>query len=300
MATNQREIRAFGLQRSGNHAVLSWVLGQYPGQRTCFLNNIRHGNHDPYATYHGRVLQGLPTHIEDEALRATPKEVLIYSYEDTARKMRPGLSFLESVFDDAFESHRADYVGESEKSYDVLIIRDPYNFFSSRLKTFERLTGMRDIEWLVENWKDLARKVMTIERENEGALFVVNYNRWRANAEYRFELARHLEGEGNDRYYDSKPLFSGASSFESDRITPEALVRKWYKVFNIERLRRLPDYYRRLTAPPPSGNQVINRWKDFAEDPRFRRVAKDQELEELARELFADTVDIDGIIAACR
>ena len=51
--TNEIEIRVLGLQRSGNHALITWITAQYPKKSWCFLNNIKHGDYDP----HRRKLQ---------------------------------------------------------------------------------------------------------------------------------------------------------------------------------------------------------------------------------------------------
>jgi hypothetical protein len=44
---NALELRVYGLMRSGNHAIIEWILGLFPAAKTCFLNNVDHGNKDP-------------------------------------------------------------------------------------------------------------------------------------------------------------------------------------------------------------------------------------------------------------
>ena len=41
--TNFLEVRAYGLMRSGNHAIIEWAQSQFAGEITCFLNNLGMG-----------------------------------------------------------------------------------------------------------------------------------------------------------------------------------------------------------------------------------------------------------------
>ena len=63
------QIRACGLQRSENHAVIDWVIAKHKGKSSCFLNNIGHEDHDPYKTYVQIALTGLNQQADIESLR---------------------------------------------------------------------------------------------------------------------------------------------------------------------------------------------------------------------------------------
>ena len=55
---------------------------------------------------------------------------LIYSYEDFP---------LDQVASDKFEHNHDLYLGKSAIRYDLLIIRDPFNLFASRLKASSKV-----------------------------------------------------------------------------------------------------------------------------------------------------------------
>src|SRR3954463_829192 len=86
---NVTEIRVIGMSRSGNHAIINWILAQARG-RTCFLNCAEPGT-NPFVSARPLTpeLPGWRASYEDfeiEAERAgrfSRKDLLIHSYEDT-------------------------------------------------------------------------------------------------------------------------------------------------------------------------------------------------------------------------
>src|SRR5215218_6037913 len=86
---NETEVRVAGMSRSGNHAIINWILAQWSG-RTCFLNCAEPGC-NPFVSTRPRTpeLPGWRASYPDfeiEAERAgrlSRKDLLIHSYEDT-------------------------------------------------------------------------------------------------------------------------------------------------------------------------------------------------------------------------
>src|SRR5689334_6655683 len=139
MATNELELRVCGIQRSGNHAIISWIIEQFHGKPACFLNNVKHGDYDPYLVAPQRQASGMDG-VPAAQRQEVPKALLVYSYEDDAKRLKPGAtSLLEGAFSLEFEARREEYLGTSARRLDVLIIRDPANNFASRLKKLEKL-----------------------------------------------------------------------------------------------------------------------------------------------------------------
>ncbi|MEZ4727208.1 MAG: hypothetical protein R3E79_08760 [Caldilineaceae bacterium] len=130
---NQRELRIIGMSRSGNHAIIHWLLNQATG-RTCFLNCVE-GKTNPFVSARPLQSGGIPYAVNyptfnwDSERRGkfSPKDLLIHSYED---------NFLGYVCHPVFEQHHDQWVGPSRQRYDVLILRDPFNLFASRLRRF--------------------------------------------------------------------------------------------------------------------------------------------------------------------
>ena len=103
MLVNELELRVFGLMRSGNHAIIDWILSLYPDEKVSFLDNVDHGDHDPYRTCRDQSHTGYDPDLPPEQLPRELKRLLVYSYEDRQQLQRDGTAFIDSVFDPAFE-----------------------------------------------------------------------------------------------------------------------------------------------------------------------------------------------------
>src|SRR5918998_959945 len=112
------------MSRSGNHAIIDWILSQARG-RTCFLNCAEPGT-NPFVSARPlsdceppfRVNYPRFDAAREAAGRLSRKAYLVHSYEDV---------FLRGLATDARG------VGTSRRRVDVLILRDPFNLFASRL-----------------------------------------------------------------------------------------------------------------------------------------------------------------------
>src|SRR3954447_26457911 len=118
------------MSRSGNHAIINWILAQWPG-RTCFLNCAEPGQ-NPFLSARPRTPElppwrALYPDFDIEAERAgllTRKDLLLHSYEDT---------FLGPFKKAENEDRHDEWLGRSGRRVDLLILRDPRNLFASRL-----------------------------------------------------------------------------------------------------------------------------------------------------------------------
>lgn len=290
MATNELELRVCGIQRSGNHAIISWIIQQFDGKRACFLNNVRHGDHDPYVVAPQRKAYGLDD-VPEAQWREAPKALLVYSYEDDAKRLTPGAtSLLASAFSPAFEAKRETYLGSSARRLDILILRDPANNFASRLKKLDKLTGVKDLPTIVAFWKELARAALDAEARRDPETLVVRYNQWFADKRYRQQLSRQLGGVFSDATLRQVSEIGGGSSFDKTALSADVTVadvfRKWRKIFQPATYTRIPSYVRRLRGAREM--KVMERWREFDEDPRLREMLADPEVQSLSRELFGE------------
>jgi hypothetical protein len=288
--TNFLEVRAFGLMRNGNHAILDWVLGQHAGKKTCFLNNVRHGDHDPFRTCEKIVLRNIKKELNVEALRRLPKRLLIYSYEDRKDTI-PRSDFISSVFDGAFEVKREYYFGTSKIRINLLIIRDPFNSIASRIKLFEKqgnLGGIDDLELILSNWKILARKALEAEQSEDSDIVVANYNRWVVDPLYRARLSKLLKGSSDDSSMNRVADFGAGSSFDARRWSATEISHNWRKLFIPKKYLNLKTYFQRLLAPKPSEMRVFERWRMLSDNQTFRSIVSDPEVIELSEALFGE------------
>lgn len=263
---NQREVRVLGLQRTGNHAVINWIYRQTP-EFKCYLNFVEIGA-NPFATFQkrGTIREFEPEfHSRINTITARmgwlkDKETLIYSYEDE--------SLADAFANPRFERSRRRWLGDSAARYDVLILRDPYNLFASRLKKerdFRRnrysLHCPQERRALINLWKSYAKEFLgdssVIATENK---VPISYNRWFTDREYRRRLAERLGLEFTDDGASQVLPIGGGSSF--DRIEKNAEASKM---------------------------KVLERWRHFQDDPVFTSIFKnDDELTSLSQRIFGD------------
>lgn len=230
---NNTEFRVIGMSRSGNHAIINWILKQLRG-RYCFLN-CAEPKSNPFVW--ARPLNHGPRHLAnyDIDLEAeqrgllTRKDYLLHSYEDC---------FLGTLCSPLAERHHDDWVGSSGQRVDILILRDPFNLFASRRKGgFGNATPYT----AKRIWQQHAREFLGIRRYLGPDKVLISYNLWVTDVAYRRETARQLGLEFTDAGFGSVAAFAPGSSFDHHRYAHRAHEMK-----------------------------VLQRWRHFIEDPDYR------------------------------
>jgi hypothetical protein len=247
---NQQEFRVVGMSRSGNHAIINWIFHQIKG-RVCFLNCVE-GKTNPFhsarplceeqvyeANYPEFVL------AQEQAGNFSHKQALIYSYED---------SFLGNVFHPSFEAAHNQFVGSSRQRFDLLILRDPFNLFASRLHS--GIHG-KSISADIRIWKQHAREFLGMRSHLIHNPQVISYNAWYSDIEYRRHLAEQLGLSFTDHGINLVPEVGYGSSFDGHRYNGNA---------------------RRM--------KVLERWMHCEQDPTYRKIFEDKTLVSLSRQIF--------------
>ena len=284
------KVRVCGLQRSGNHVLISWIMAQYAGRPVCFLNNVRHGLSDPYETRTQVELEGIPPALDVETLRNMRKDMLILSYEDDLGKMDLSRSLLDSVYG-VDTSKLSDAFGlASDNFVDVLVIRDPFNLLASRMKSMDRLTGTKDLSRVASDWKAMAVRCLDVQSCPEDGVEVVTYNEFVSDQGFRTRLSRRLMGTFTDASLHKMSAYGGGSSFdraaEYHPLTLDTVLTNWKKALSLQRYSRLGYYTRRMFARPAISMRTSDRWRAFTNDADFARTFQDRELIELSEALF--------------
>lgn len=291
---NEIEIRAYGLMRNGNHAIIKWIQDQYPGMVTCFLNNIRHGDHDPYTNFTQLKVTGVDEGTDIEKLRLLKKQLLIYSYEDRADIGEENTEFLQSVYSLTFEENRIKYLGQSRHYFDVAILRDPFNGLASRYAMIQEqwaFGGISKMETIAANWKAIARQALEWDEHPSETTLVILYNNWVQDVLYRKKLSEKLLGHHNDTSVDKLSDFGGGSSFTETnayRFSKRDLMAKWYKIFKWRHFKKIGQYGKRLIAPKVEKQVFFERWRKLEKDPAFRKIFRDEEILTLSESLFGE------------
>lgn len=255
---NRCEFRLVGMSRSGNHAIINWIMRQARG-RVCFLN-CAEPRTNPFATARpmgdgqSRV-SNFPLDLQSElAGRHSYKDYLLYSYEDC---------YVSMVADDGFEARHDDWVGRSLTRRDVLVLRDPFNLFASRSKSGMYRSRLREDEPnLVTRslasriWKQHAREYLQPGRHLLHRPLAINYNLWVSDSNYRHEIAENLGLQFSDTGIDMVPPTAGGSSFDGVEFDGAG---------------------RRMS--------VLNRWSHFDDDPSFW-LGFDRQMIDLSEKIF--------------
>jgi hypothetical protein len=234
---NETEIRVIGMSRSGNHAIVNWILAQWPG-RTCFLNCAEPG-FNPFRSARPRTPElpgwrALYPEFDVDAEREgrlTRKDLLLHSYEDT---------FLGPFKKAENEERHDEWVGRSRRRVDLLILRDPRNLFASRLASGY---GWLEDELVARVWSQHAREFLGLRRNLRQERLMVSYNDWVTSAEYRRGVAEALGLRFDDRATRKVPAAAGGSSFDGTAYDGRAeempVLRRWHSFLSDHRLHRL-------------------------------------------------------------
>jgi hypothetical protein len=276
-ATNELVLCVFGIQRTGNHAIISWILANFRGTRV-HLNDIR--RIDPYLDFNGMTIHGLRRYtcypkwhglnryifsrkqfsgervgrVDDvharfdvKSIRSAHKDLLVLSYEDV---------FLNDPRVHRFLPNATRYIGESRRQLRVLLLRDPYNHLASLLKHDESYKSATHFtsQLYAEMWKHYARAFSNGSPLLEGESICINFNRWCESSEYRRELAGLIGFPTDGDTFNVVSSVGGGSSFQGVIADARDL-------------------------------EVGERWRAYKDNPLYRRLF-DDEIVELGERLF--------------
>lgn len=178
---NKPHIYLFGMRRSGNHVFADWLKGMGEGGWVHYNNCT----------------------LRDDGLVETGSPVQGLEYDTSLNSL---ITFEDHKFNESME--------KLPERVSVLLLRDPYNLFASRLQHM-RTKEDSPIEMIcndaIKTWKEHADAFAGYD-----PYLIVSFNRWYEDQEYREHIAKRLGMEFSDEGFGSKAgwLFSGGSSFE--------------------------------------------------------------------------------------
>lgn len=196
-----------GMKRSGNHAIIHWILRQ---KRMMFFNNAfpirrffnpRHAY--PFPADYSLLLKKLRRRVPFRSVWV----------ENILRTKKKILS-IEDHFLDISYFHNL-----PSKHANVLILRDPYNLFASRIRKGHQVRHPdypREYNEMfvraIKLWKQSFREFMgeTAYLTNK---ISVSYDRWVVDPEYRQSILASLGLQLRDNSIGSLTVEGGGSSF---------------------------------------------------------------------------------------
>jgi len=255
---NKNEWCILGLMRSGNHALINWLMAQTT-KRSCFLNNIdRKGN--PFCSLCGNKNRQVAYILLNEEKKKydfvkecegkfEQKDYLIYSLEDP---------LLPTFLNKPFFKNRSAFVGSSEKFLYILVLRDIFNNFASRLKN--KRSCNQDA---INMWIALAKEFVN-ETNFLSPKICVSFNEFFRSKDYRMKLSAKLGLKfRDDGIHTMVSAFGGGSSFDG--------IKYQGKIFEMK---------------------VNERWRHYANIPLFKSLIKNKEVVRLNSLIFPETKQI--------
>ena len=214
------EIRVFGLKRSGNHAIINWILGMIPNN-CVFINNLS-GFKDP-------LKQKIDGRIINRNLKK--EDSILYNYEDFNIAQLKNKPLLPNNCILRTQLHR--------KKFNVMILRDPYNMFASRLKTKKgggRNIVIKNANKIRDRWCIYAKEYLRETNFLGSDKVIVNFNKWFKEEEYRRKLSKVLGLDFSDKNLNIVSKYGSGSSFDNVIFNGNAqsmdILNRWQTITN--------------------------------------------------------------------
>ena len=255
-----REIHVIGIQRTGQHAVTSWIIGHF--DHVCYKNNMsqkgmrrgaKHGIQPPYWYF-------MPSVCDEWSVSDIPDiqedNIVVLGTEFT--KYEVGLNPKISTQREEMAA-RCGYDGFSRRQDYVLVIRNPYNHYASVLN-WSRNKQLSPVKNFSKMWIAMAHECLGNTDCIPDPKIIVCYDDWFSSEEYRRDhVARQLDIELNDMRLNT--------------VMKVGINKSWGSSF---------DGMKKKDSA--QSMDVLNRWKTIKDDPRFIELCQNDELTELADE----------------
>ncbi|MEQ6250117.1 hypothetical protein ABMC89_14580 [Sulfitobacter sp. HNIBRBA3233] len=205
-------LQVFGMRRSGNHAIIDWLMRNAPQAATggVFFNNCRHGR-DPLSAYGSLDIYDAesrvqPHHDIADAQRiaaAGDAPMVVVSYEDRipqpkGKPQRASQGFATADF-----------------SRQVIIYRSFLNWAASLLAKIQRNDGFGPTDRMRIMGLAFATYVQGLDRvADPGDVVAICYDDWMQSEDYRAGILDRLDLPRRDLDRGQVQRYGGGSSFQ--------------------------------------------------------------------------------------
>lgn len=244
---NECEIRVFHLPRSGSLAIVNWIASMFP-EPVYFFNNCPYKTYvDPFRANSiknkkvGTPIENIVVPLQKmkcwdekdiEPIRMRHKDCMMYMYEN-----------FDITFAKKLNQDRDYNIGKSRRRFDVLILRDVFNWTASVMvyKGYNPLSDwisgserrMRDareiwgrgytkVKRRIWKWEKYALEFLGKSRYLKNEKICISFNRWFTDEEYRIGIADRL----GLKYSAAALDYVGNEGSSFDRLTYEGRAQE--------------------------------------------------------------------------
>ncbi|MEK6919013.1 MAG: hypothetical protein AABW73_03155 [Nanoarchaeota archaeon] len=264
---SRKLVHFFGLKRSGNHAITNWIIKNVEADNSgvSYFNNVI----DPFSN-DGKILKRPFKKIKDiiDNQKGGPKQLTIITYEDYSLKN----------IKTAITIKNQRKIMKKGVISNILLIRDPFNTFASRMKRIENLDKeglkrpIQNVEWpkVISLWKQYAKEYLGITNYLERKI-IVNYNNWTSDKSYRDKKLKEIGHKNMDLGIETVPNQGHGSSF--DLLSKDGNA---------------------------SSMKVLERWEEFKNIKKYRDLFRDKEIKTLSEKIFGQIKGTEEIFSSNR
>ncbi|MEO1555256.1 MAG: hypothetical protein AAFS01_02410 [Pseudomonadota bacterium] len=197
-----RVMRVYGMRRSGNHAIIDWMMRNAPGGAGLFLNNCK-PNRDPIKTASGIALYANGVEVghdraRDKVEAAGTAPFTLISYED--RMPSPARTPIYEAAETC-----------------VIIYRSFLHWAASLLRKIQGNAGYGPLERMRVMMQALRTYDDMLGRVQDADVVAVCYDDWSGDESYRRAALDRLDLPGRDLDLGAVQRYGGGSSFQGKK-----------------------------------------------------------------------------------
>jgi len=202
-------LRVYGMRRSGNHALIDWMLRNAPGGNGLFLNNCRPGR-SPLQTTRGISVYAHGTEVAVDGLGARlagagPAPFAVVSYEDSMP-----------------DTGRKPLYDAPETC--VIIYRSFLHWSASLLRKIQGNPGYGPLERSRVMMNALRTYQTMLDRVQDKDVVPILYDDWMGSEAYRAAALERIGLPGRDLSRGTVQRYGGGSSFQGKAADVAALT----------------------------------------------------------------------------
>lgn len=266
------DISIFHLKRTGSHGIINWIFQQLDNDNTLFINSvgkfidgIGNSTNDLYNLDNDKIKKfhlkdNYSNLIDDEKIRN-----IIYSFEEQHSFSEKNLKKIPFLTNEG--SLHENKIGSADKKINILILRDPYNCYSSRLSKgglSSRYHPIYGYYAFKKMWLFHAKEFLDITNYfniKDRLKICISYNKWFCDKEYRRKISKKIGFEFTDKGINQVRKFGGGSSFNQTDFDKKAQKM-----------------------------DVLERWRKNKNHPLFKKLLKDKEIHYYSEKIFGKVI----------